>query len=103
MAVKSRRKGARVELEAVHALQQSGFAAEKISRMYKEGHDINVPLLGRDLRAEVKARAKGFQTLYAWLDKGPDILIVKQDRRERLVVVPWSLAVQIATAAERNK
>jgi hypothetical protein len=32
----------------VHELQEQGFAAEKISGMYRPGHDITVPLLGVD-------------------------------------------------------
>ena len=45
--------------------------------------DIILPLMGRDLCVEVKARADGFRELYSWLD-GRDVLIVKADRREPL-------------------
>ena len=51
--------------------------------------------MGRDLCVEVKARADGFRELYSWLD-GRDVLIVKADRREPLVVVRLSLAAEIA-------
>ena len=100
MGMASRRKGARVERDLAHKLQEHGFAAEKISRAYTPGHDISVPLLGRDMRVEVKARSD-FKTLYGWLDKGADILLLKADRRQPLVVLPWALALEIARKVER--
>jgi hypothetical protein len=62
----------------------------------------SVPLLGIDRRVEVKARANGFRRLYDWLD-GADLLIVRADRSEPLVVLPLRFAIEIATAAEHNK
>jgi hypothetical protein len=40
----------------VHALQENGFAAEKLSRMYRPGADLNIPLLGIDRGAARKFR-----------------------------------------------
>ena len=57
--------------------------------------DIVLPLLGRDLCVEVKARADGFRELYSWLDQR-DVLVVKADRQEPLVVVRLSLATEFA-------
>jgi hypothetical protein len=57
--------------------------------------DIVLPLMGRDFCVEVKARADGFRELYCWLD-GRDMLIVKAERQEPLVVVRLSLAAEIA-------
>jgi hypothetical protein len=54
-----------------------------------------LPLLDRDLRIEVKARADGFRELYSWLNNR-DVLIVKADRLEPLVVLRLSLAAEIA-------
>jgi Holliday junction resolvase len=102
MSIKSRRKGARVELELVHRLQGAGFAAEKISGMYKPGPDLTVPLLGVDRRVEVKSRADGFRELYKWL-QDRDFLVVRADRSEPLVILPLSLAISIAKAAEQSK
>ena len=99
---RSRDKGARAERALVRFLQGRGFAAEKISGMYKPGADINLPLLGRDRRVEVKVRGTGFRQLYAWLDCR-DLLIVRADRREPLVILPLRLGAQIAKAAERGK
>jgi hypothetical protein len=54
--------------------------------------------MDRDLCVEVKSRADGFRELYSWL-VGRDVLIVKADREEPLVVVRMSLATAIAKAA----
>ena len=51
--------------------------------------------MGRDLCLEVKARAGGFRELYSWLDCR-DVLIIKADRQEPLVIVRLSLAAEIA-------
>jgi hypothetical protein len=99
MPVNSRRKGARNELALVRFLQDRGFAAEKISRTGYTGSDLSMPLLGRDLKCEVKCRADGFRQLYDWLD-GADLLIVRSDRHEPLVVLPIKLAAEISTVAE---
>jgi hypothetical protein len=85
---RSRDKGARIERAIATVLKANGFAAAKISRAYRPGHDIVLSLNGRD----------GFRDMYRWLDQG-DILIVKADRQEALVVLRMSLAAEIARAA----
>jgi hypothetical protein len=65
---RSRDNGARTERAIVKALQAQGIMATKISGMYRPG---------------------------AWLD-GRDVLIVKADRQEPLVVLRMSLAAEIA-------
>ena len=40
--------------------------------------------------------------IYSWLENR-DLLVVKGDRREMLVVLPMRLAIEIAKAAERAK
>jgi hypothetical protein len=102
MSAKSRRKGARAELALARLLQDHGFAAEKISRMYKRGPDLSVPLLGVDRSVEIKIRSNGFRELYSWLD-GADLLIIRSDTQTPLAVVPLRLAIEIARAAEQNK
>src|SRR6516225_79683 len=100
-----RQKGNRVERAIVHALQDAGFAAERVplsgSVRGRFGGDVSIPLLGTDRRAEVKCRGDGFRELYRWLE-GHDFLIVRADRREPLVVVPLKLAAEIDMAAERS-
>jgi hypothetical protein len=102
----SRDKGNRIERALVHALQDAGFAAERVplsgAARGRFGGDLSVPLLGIDRRVEVKCRGNGFRQLYAWLD-GADLLIVRADHCEPLVMLPVKLAVEIATAAERAK
>ena len=48
MGIRSRRKGARVENEIVHRLQEHGIAATKRSRMYLSGHDLDMPIVPGD-------------------------------------------------------
>jgi Holliday junction resolvase len=101
-----RRKGNRLERALVRALQDNGFAAERVPLSGSVGGsytgDLTVPLLGRDLRVEAKARGHGFSQLYSWL-AGADLLIVRADRSEPLVIVPLRLAIEIAKAAENSR
>lgn len=102
----SRQKGDRTERAIVKLLQGYGLGAERVPLSGSAGGsytgDLTVPVLGRDLVAEVKARATGFRELYAWL-AGRDLLIVKAARREPLVVVPLRLAAEIAKSAEHGR
>jgi Holliday junction resolvase len=99
---RSRDKGSRTERAIVRFLQERGIAGEKVSGLYKPGPDLRVPVLGRDLRVEAKARSHGFAQLYSWLvDR--DLLIVKADRAEPLVILRLGLATEIALAAEKAK
>ena len=102
----SRQKGDRLERALVLQLQAAGFAAERVPLSGSAGGsylgDLTVPLLGRDLCVEAKARKDGFRELYTWL-RDRDLLVVKADRREPLVVLPLRLAIEIATAAERGR
>ena len=99
---RSRSKGARAERGIVNALLANGIAAARVPLSGAGGGrfagDIVLPLLGRDLCVEVKARADGFRELYSWLDLR-DVLIVKADRLEPLVILRMSLAAEIAKAA----
>jgi hypothetical protein len=105
MGIKSRRKGTRVELEMVRHLEEAGFAAERVPLSGAHGGrfngDISLPLMGRDLRVEIKARATGFRSLYSWLS-GSDIVILRADRQPALVVTPIDLWTAIAVAAEHS-
>jgi Holliday junction resolvase len=96
---RSHAKGARTERCIVDALKASGIAAVRVPLSGAVGGrfagDVVLPLMGRDLCVEVKARADGFRELYSWLDQR-DVLIVKADRQEPLVIVRLSLAAEIA-------
>jgi hypothetical protein len=102
----SRRKGNRLERALVRALQGAGLGAERVplsgAARGRFGGDLSVPLLGADRRVEVKCRGSGFRQLYTWLD-GADFLIVRADRSEPLVVVPFHFAIEIAKAAENSR
>src|SRR5204863_10115464 len=98
----SRDKGNRGERAIVKFLQGRGFAAERVPLSGSAGGsylgDLTVPVMGVDRVVEVKVRAKGLAQLYAWLvDR--DILIVRADRSEPLVVLPLKLAAEIAAKA----
>jgi Holliday junction resolvase len=102
----SRDKGSRIERAIVRLLQERGLAAERVplsgAARGRFGGDGSVPVLGRDLRCEVKCRGGGFRRLYDWLD-GADVLILRADRRGLLVVIPIELAAEVTMAAERTK
>ena len=103
-----RAKGDRFERAIVKLLQDKGLGAERVPLSGSAGGsyvgDIGVscPCLGRDLVVEAKARADGFSQLYQWL-QDRDVLVVKADRRDALVVIPLKLAVEILAAAEMRK
>lgn len=98
----SRDKGNRAERAIVKFLQERGFAAERVPLSGSAGGsylgDLTVPILNVDRVVEVKVRAKGFGQLYDWLTDR-DILIVRADRSEPLVVLPLKLAAEIAAKA----
>jgi hypothetical protein len=102
----SRQKGDRGERALVRYLQERGFAAERVplsgSARGRFGGDLSVPLLGVDRRVEVKCRGNGFVRLYDWLT-GNDLLIVRADRKEPLVILPLRLAAEIAAVAEGHR
>jgi hypothetical protein len=98
----SRDKGNRAERAIVKFLQERGFAAERVPLSGSAGGsylgDLTVPILNVDRVVEVKCRGTGFKQLYDWLvDR--DILIVRADRSEPLVVLPLKLAAEIAAKA----
>jgi hypothetical protein len=61
-----------------------------------------VSLLGIDRVVEVKVRGSGFRQIYEWL-AGRDLLVVRADRAQPLVVLSLKLAAEIAAAAERGR
>src|SRR5262245_44209410 len=102
----SRQKGNRAERAIVRFLQEYGFAAERVplsgAARGRFGGDVSIPVLGVDRRVEVKCRGNGFRELYKWLDNA-DMLIVRADRRDLLVVIPLKLAAEIAATAAQKK
>jgi len=93
-----RQKGNRCERELVQLHRDIGVHCERYplagaSRFRGSGHDLDVYARGRDeapLVAEVKARKNGagFTTLERWVGEY-DILFLKRNNREPMVVLPW--------------
>jgi hypothetical protein len=61
----------------------------------------NISLLGVDRVVGTKSRTKSFRHLYDWLTKC-DILVIRDDRSEPLVVLPLKLAAEIAAMSEHT-
>lgn len=102
----SRDKGQRTERNIVHAMQERGFAAERIPLSGSAGGsfagDVTMPLLSGDRIFEVKCRAEGFKFLYDSL-KDHYGLIVKADNKTPLVVMPLDEFLSVAEIAEAGK
>jgi hypothetical protein len=102
-----RQKGDRAERLVVSLLQAAGFAAE---RTLKAGatrgrggtYDVTTPLLGADRKIEVKCGAGRYGTVYAHLGAN-FALVVKADRKDPLLVLRLSDAIDIAALAEKSK
>jgi Holliday junction resolvase len=97
---RSRDKGARRERQLQRCLQDDGFAAEKVSGMYKAGPDLTMPLLGVDRHIELKSRDAGFKQIRDWLVDRYAV-VVWVDRQEPIVCLRLRDAVEIARVAER--
>jgi hypothetical protein len=97
----SRDKGARTERAILRLLQAQGLPARKVRAMYKRGEDLRVMVRDVERSVEVKCRGDGSGQLYGWLD-GRDVLIVKADRQQPLVVLPLSSAAEMARAKEQS-
>lgn len=89
MGKMQRRKGYRVEHEIEQMFRQMGINARRVplsgSADFVKG-DVQIVLKNKILTAEVKARKDGFRQIYNWLDN-KDLLIIKADRKEPLVVL----------------
>jgi Holliday junction resolvase len=98
IVVAVRQKGNRCERELVQLHRDIGVHCKRYplagaSRFRGSGHDLDVYARGRDeapLVAEVKARKNGagFTTLERWVGEY-DILFLKRNNREPMVVLPW--------------
>jgi Holliday junction resolvase len=106
----SRQKGDRREREIVALHIDAGIHSERVplsgaSRYQGNGADIDVYAFGKHaapLVCEVKARAsgEGFTTLERWLSDN-DILFLKRDRADPLVVLPWRTYERLLQAIQK--
>jgi len=112
----SRSKGARIEREMVNRLRESGIYAERVPLSGAAGGsfsgDVVIPIDAdrmsaisdvRELRAEVKGRSngEGFAQLEKWKGRN-DLLFLKKDRSEPMVVMDWELFVHFLAKSEPN-
>ncbi len=95
MSKASRDKGQRTERGIVAKHQELGVTCERVplsggTRYQGNGGDIDIEIAGRTLHGEIKARGNGggFATIERWLS-GNDLLFLKRDRQEPLVVLAW--------------
>ncbi|MBO0753420.1 MAG: hypothetical protein J2P53_14980 [Bradyrhizobiaceae bacterium] len=97
MGKKEREKGARIEREIVNRHVDAGLRAERYpasgaTRFRGSGHDVDVYVHGLRLSAEIKGRSggEGFALLERWL-ADYDLLFLRRDRKDPLVVMPWDV------------
>ncbi len=105
-----RSKGDRIERQIVAIHAEIGIKAERVplsgaARYQGNGADIDVYALGPDaapLVGEVKARADGagFALLERWLSDA-DVLFLRRDRAEPLIVLPWSTWTRLLARTAR--
>lgn len=99
MPNRSRQKGDRREREVVKLHIRDGLHAERIPRSGAAGGEFSgdVQIFTNNMRAEVKGRAngEGFKVITRWLADN-DLLFVRQDRADPLVVMPWKVYAMLA-------
>lgn len=105
-------KGSRVERELVHAHRALGVEARRMPLSGAAGGEFAGdlmltitspdPKLGKlELRCESKARSngEGFTTLERWLGKN-HVLLLKRNRVDPMVVLPWSTWARLLIRAQ---
>ena len=110
MSKAQRDKGSRAEREIVYRHKAIDIFCERYplsgaSRFRGSGHDIDLYPFGRDtapLVVEVKARknGSGFTQLEKWLSEY-DVLFLRRDRADPLVLLPWSTWATLLEKARR--
>ena len=102
MPNRQRQKGDRFERALVKQLQANGIDARRVplsgSAVGFTG-DVQAVIAGEQVIIEAKSRKDGFKQLYQWLvDR--DLLVVKADRHEPLVVLPLDCFIDLALLAQ---
>ena len=100
-----RQKGNRFERELVNDLKAAGLDAYRIPlsgsmRGFKQ--DVVIRLVNRDLTIEAKCRRNGFSFIYNAI-KDADLLAIKVDRGEPLLVMRLSDAAAILGQSEAHR
>jgi hypothetical protein len=103
---RSRDKGTRAEREVVCILHEAGIAGERMPLSGGAGGsfvgDVCLPVLGRDVRLEVKCRARGFAQLYGWLASNYG-LVIRRDRDQPLIVLRLKDFAELAIRADQDR
>jgi hypothetical protein len=96
MAKRSRTKGMRIENEVVHLHLDAGIPASRVPLSGAHGGEFAGDLHILDFSAEVKSRkdGSGFRQLETWLGDH-DLLFLRRDRQRPLVVMPWSMYLDL--------
>ena len=110
MVNRNKEKGDRFEARLVDILLTAGFLARRtplsgsgpLSANKGSGYDVRLSLFDKVYKVEAKARSVAFQTFYKWLTKS-DIVVVKQNHEEALVVLPLRLALEILKQAKEGR
>jgi len=96
MPNRSYRKGYRVEREIYQKFKEAGFEVVRSAGSHGKG-DLYVESLGS---IQVKARKRcGIYELF----EGADILVIKADRKEPLVVIPLQRFLELLKEAKECK
>jgi hypothetical protein len=105
-----RRKGDREERKGIALHKAIGVHAERYplsgaSRFRGSGHDLDIYAFGREaapLVAEMKAHKDGggFVQLERWLGEF-DLLILKRNHADPLIVLPWRVWAQVLAKVQR--
>ena len=96
MGLSQRAKGLRRERELAHLLDGHRVPLSGAG----EGYPGDVKALG--LTWEVKSRARGWRTLYRWLENS-DALALKADRHPWLVVLPLDTFQRLLDGGEGHE
>ena len=97
---KSRDKGYRGERNLVKLLNEAGIEARRIplsGATWMKGDLVIV-----NMKAEVKVRKEGFKRIYDWLS-GNDLLFLKADRKDYLVVMRLDLFEKILKGGVKSE
>lgn len=105
----SKQKGYRNENQLVHLFRDAGVSAERCplsgaaAGRYR-GFDLIVNMFDCELKIETKHHGNGFATLYKLLEpETVDMLVVRRDHSEPLVVIPLSTFIALHNSPEESK
>jgi len=95
MPSKNARRGSDFEREIVRLAREAGFRSERAwgSNGRALGEAESVDVLINDIRVQAKRRKRIAD--YFNIPPGADIVVVKQDRKELLAVIPFTMLLEL--------